>query len=166
MVLVFTLLSKHGDQNPEARAVSAGASLFFFLPWHWPTSLLAAVLRILLKGSSWGFWWLTGNWYADNPIHFSTLKCYFSFYELVPQLYNYVLKIQWDLLQKSREDLKKYLYYKKKKGRGCVKIQMLPRLYNYPKHLCGSYLIWLRGQVHRYSSGERRDLCRTLSVAK
>lgn len=29
MVLVFTLLSKHGDQNPEARAVSAGASWYF-----------------------------------------------------------------------------------------------------------------------------------------
>ena len=29
MVLVFTLLSKHGDQNPEARAVSAGALRVF-----------------------------------------------------------------------------------------------------------------------------------------
>lgn len=28
MVLVFTLLSKHGDQSPEARAVSAGALCF------------------------------------------------------------------------------------------------------------------------------------------
>lgn len=94
MVLVFTLLSKHGDQNPEARAVSAGALWFFSLPWHWPTSWLAAVLRIPLKGSSWGFWWLTGNWYTNSPIHFPILKCYFSFYELVPQLYNCVLEIK------------------------------------------------------------------------
>lgn len=32
MVLVFTLLSKHGDQNTEARAVSAGALWFFSCP--------------------------------------------------------------------------------------------------------------------------------------
>lgn len=80
----------------------AGALWVFFLPWHWPTSLLAAVLRIPLKGSSWGFWWLTGNWYTDNPIHFPTLKCYFSFYELVPQLYKRVLEIETQYVNLGR----------------------------------------------------------------
>lgn len=66
----------------------------FFLLWHWPTSLLAAVLRIPLKGSSWGFWWLTGNWYTDNPIHFPTLKCYFRFLWTCASTINCVLEIK------------------------------------------------------------------------
>lgn len=90
--------------------------MVFFLPWRWPTFLLAAVLRIPLKGSSWGFWWLTGNWYTDNPIHFRTLKSYFSFYELVPQLYNCVLEIKRPSTE-CRENLKKYLYKKKKRSK-------------------------------------------------
>lgn len=71
--------------STETRTPRPGLALqgFYgvFLPWHWPTSLLAAVLRIPLKGSSWGFWWFTGNWYAILFI-FQLSKCYFSFYEL------------------------------------------------------------------------------------
>lgn len=34
MVLVFTLLNKHMDQNPEARAWLCRGFMGFFLPWH------------------------------------------------------------------------------------------------------------------------------------
>lgn len=70
-------------QRPEPRGQGwlCRGFMGFFCPGtdQLPYWLLSS--RIPLKGSSWGFWWFTGNWYTDD-IHFPTLKCYFSFYEL------------------------------------------------------------------------------------
>lgn len=81
MVLVFTLLSKHRDQNPEARAGSAGVL------WGFSTLALTNFLTGCCPQNSFGrqflrFLVIYRKLVHMNPIHFPTLKCYFSFYEL------------------------------------------------------------------------------------
>lgn len=106
----FTLLSKHRDQNPEARAGSAGVLWGFsaLALTNFPTgccpqnSFERQFLRVLVIYRK----------LVCNPIHFPTLQVLFQF------LWTLCLNcttVYWKygvLIQKSREDLKKYFYWK------------------------------------------------------
>lgn len=111
MVLVFTLLSKHRDQNPEARAGSAGVSWGFsaLALTNFPTgccpqnSFERQFLRFLVIYRK----------LVHRRYSFSNSQVLFQF------LWSLCLNcttVYWKygvLVQKSREDIKKYLYWKK-----------------------------------------------------
>lgn len=159
MVLVFTLLSKHGDQNPEAKAVSAGGLMFSFCPGtDLPTgccpqnSFERQFLRILV---------INRKLVHRQSCSFSNSQVLFQFLWTCASTTQLCTGNKRDLVQKPREDLKrtKNIYFKKKKKCVCVyvKIQALLKLQNYPKHVMWEFphmATWTGPQIFFLVTGE------------